>query len=104
TLGRIEAEETLAIAVPHGAGRYHFGVKEAPPRQQTVKEPAMPVGPVHHRGDTEPMVEFRLHSLRDRTKAFSSIQYQFALPQPQERTQDPGNIFMTIGAFRPDRV
>jgi hypothetical protein len=25
------------------------------PRQQAMEEPAMPVGPFHHRGDAEPM-------------------------------------------------
>lgn len=50
---RIEAQQPLAVAMQHGAGGHHLGVEQGRTRQQTVEVPAMPVGPVHHRGDAE---------------------------------------------------
>jgi hypothetical protein len=37
--------------VQHRAGGQHFSIKRRPARKQAVEEPAMPVGPFHHRGD-----------------------------------------------------
>ena len=48
-----EAEQAPARTVDDGAGRDHLRVKPRPPRQETVEEPAMPIRPVHHRGDAE---------------------------------------------------
>ena len=50
-LGGIEAQKARAIAMQHRAGGEHLGVKQRAPRQQAMEEPAMPVGPFHHRSD-----------------------------------------------------
>jgi len=34
-----------------GTGRQHLRVKPGAPRHRTVEDPAMPVGPIHHRGN-----------------------------------------------------
>ena len=52
-LRRIEGEEPRAVAVDHRAGRHHLGVDERAPGEQAMEEPAVPVGPFHHRGDAE---------------------------------------------------
>ena len=44
---------TRTVAEAHGVGGHHLGVQQRAPRQVTVEHPAMPVGPVHHRGDAE---------------------------------------------------
>jgi hypothetical protein len=54
-LERIEADEPLAVAAQHRARRHHLGIEQCPTRQQPMEEPAVPVGPLHHRRDTEPM-------------------------------------------------
>ena len=48
-LGRIEAEQPRAVAVQHRAGGHHLGIEQRAARQQAMEEPAMPVGPFHHR-------------------------------------------------------
>ncbi len=50
-LQRIEPQQPLAIPVQHRRRRHHLGVKQRPARQRSVERPAMPIGPVHHRGD-----------------------------------------------------
>ncbi len=52
-LGRVEAQQLLAVAMDHRPGGDHLGIEQRPARQQTVEQPAMPVGPVHHRGNAE---------------------------------------------------
>jgi hypothetical protein len=52
-LGGIEADQPLAVAVEHRAGRHHLGVEQRPAREQAMEEPAVPVGPFHHRRDGE---------------------------------------------------
>jgi hypothetical protein len=52
-LERIKAEQPAAVAAQHRAGGEHFGVDLRPAREQAMEEPAMPIGPIHHRGDTE---------------------------------------------------
>ena len=52
----IEAEQPTAIAMNDGAGRQHLRVKPGTPRHQAMEDAAMPVGPVHHRGDRELVV------------------------------------------------
>jgi hypothetical protein len=54
-LGRIEAEKPRAIAMQHRPGGEHFGIEKRAARQQPVEEPAVTVGPFHHRSDTETM-------------------------------------------------
>ncbi len=49
----LEAEQARAIAVQHRAGRDHFGIEPRPARERPVERPAVPVGPIHHRGDGE---------------------------------------------------
>ena len=52
-LGRVIAQKPRPIAVQHCAHRQHFSIEQRAPRQQTMEEPAVPVGPFHHRSDTE---------------------------------------------------
>ena len=52
----IEAEQPRAVAMNDGAGRQHLRVEPRTPRHQTMEDAAMPVGPVHHRGDGKAMV------------------------------------------------
>ncbi len=56
-LGRIETEQTLAVAAQHRAGRDHLGIKQGPPAQQPQEIAAMTVRALHHRRDGEPAVE-----------------------------------------------
>ena len=62
-LGRI-ADQALAVAVNDGARRHHLGVEQRAPRHEAVEEPAMPVRPVHHGRDAEPMGGETLHFSR----------------------------------------
>ena len=48
-LGRIEADQPRAVAVNHRAGRHHLGVDQRAAREQPMEEPAVPIGPFHHR-------------------------------------------------------
>ena len=48
-LGRIEADQPVAVAVQHRAGGHHLGVDQRAARQQAMEEPAVPIGPFHHR-------------------------------------------------------
>ena len=50
-LGRIEPQQPRAVAVQHRAGGQHLGIEQRAARQQAMEEPAMPVGPFHHRSD-----------------------------------------------------
>ena len=50
-LARRIAEQPLAVAVDDRLGGDHLGVEQRAPRQQTMEDAAMPVRPVHHRGD-----------------------------------------------------
>ena len=52
-LGRIEAQQTLPVAMQDRRAGDHLGVEQGAPRQHPVEGPAVPVGPVHHRGDGE---------------------------------------------------
>jgi len=47
-LVRAEAEQALAIAMQHRAGRDHLAVQARVRRQQAMEIAAMTVGPVHH--------------------------------------------------------
>jgi len=51
----VEPEQPLAVAVDHRPGRQHLGVEPRAPRQQPVKDAAMPVSPVHHGCDGKSM-------------------------------------------------
>ena len=50
-LGGIKAQQTRPIAVQHRTGGQHLGIKQRATREQAMEEPAMPVGPFHHRSD-----------------------------------------------------
>ena len=52
----IKADEIITITEDHGLVDRHLGIEQCMPGQDTVKGPAMPVGPVHHRGDGKPSV------------------------------------------------
>ncbi len=52
-LGRIEVEMPRDVAVQQRAGRDHLGVEPRVPRDEAQEVPAVPVGPVEHRGDAE---------------------------------------------------
>jgi hypothetical protein len=54
-LRRVKPEEPLAMAVEHRLSANHFRVEHRPPRQQSMKEPAMAVGPFHHRCNAKSM-------------------------------------------------
>ena len=52
------SQQPRAVAMQHRAGGDHLGVEQRTARQQAMEEPAVPVGPFHHRRDckiaTEP--------------------------------------------------
>jgi hypothetical protein len=50
---RVESKQPRAVAMDHGARRQHLRIEPRPSRQQTMEDAAMPVGPVHHRGNGE---------------------------------------------------
>ena len=52
-LGRIEVEMPRHVAVRKRRRGDHLGVEARVLRQLAMEEPAMPVRPVHHRGDAE---------------------------------------------------
>src|SRR4029079_10499717 len=54
-LERVKGEKTPTIAMQHRARREHLRVDQRMPCEQTVKIPAVPVRPVHHRRDTKSM-------------------------------------------------
>ena len=54
-LGGIEVEVVWNIAVHERAARDHLGVEPRPARDQAEEVPAMPVCPVHHRSDAQPV-------------------------------------------------
>jgi hypothetical protein len=51
----IEADDPRTIAAQHRRGRHHLGIEERATAQQPMKEPAVAVGPLHHRRDAEAM-------------------------------------------------
>jgi len=51
--GCVESQQPLPVPVEDGLGRDHFRVEQSVGAQKAQKEPAMPVGPVHHGGDAE---------------------------------------------------
>src|SRR5262249_8459855 len=54
-LRRIIAQQPGAIAMQHPARSQHFSIEPRAAGEQPMEEPAMPVGPFHHRSDTETM-------------------------------------------------
>src|SRR5690606_17733872 len=52
-LDRIETEMPSGIAMGDGSAGDHFGEQQGLTRQQAMEETAMPVRPVHHRGNAE---------------------------------------------------
>ncbi len=51
----VHAEQARAVAVQDGRRGHHLGVEPRVARQLAVEGPAVPVRPVHHRSDREPM-------------------------------------------------
>ncbi|MCY1436852.1 hypothetical protein D9M71_529900 [compost metagenome] len=58
-LGLVMAQEPLGIAVQQGTGGDHFGVEQGVAGEQAQEEPAVAVGPVHHRRNAEPARRLR---------------------------------------------
>ncbi|MCY1304434.1 hypothetical protein D9M70_541880 [compost metagenome] len=52
-LGLVMAQEARGVAMQQRAGGDHLGVEQRVLRQQAQEEPAVTVGPVHHRRDGE---------------------------------------------------
>ena len=52
-LGGVEAEQPRAIAMQHGGGGDHLRIEPRAAREQAMEDPAMPVGPLHHRRHAE---------------------------------------------------
>ena len=52
-LGRIEVEMARHVTVQQRAGGHHLGVEPCAARDEAQEEPAVPVCPVHHRGDAQ---------------------------------------------------
>ena len=50
-LARIMGQQPRPVAVQHRAGGDHLGIDQRARCEQAMEEPAMPVGPIHHRGD-----------------------------------------------------
>jgi len=59
---RVEIEMMRNVTMHESRRRDHFGVQPGAPRDEPEKIPAVPVGPVHHRRDTEtPVVKTFSH-------------------------------------------
>src|SRR5262249_54398069 len=56
-LGGVVGQKPRAVAMQHRAGGDHLGVDQRAARQQAMEEPAVPVGPFHHRRDSERTVQ-----------------------------------------------
>jgi hypothetical protein len=52
-LSGIEVEVPRHVAELQGTGRDHLGIEPGARSQQAQEIPAMPVGPVHHRRNTQ---------------------------------------------------
>ena len=52
-LACIEADQPFPVAADHRFGRHHLGIEQGVLRQPAMEHPAMPVGPLHHRGHGE---------------------------------------------------
>ena len=83
-LGRIEIEVMRDVAVRERAARDHLGVEPRVRRDQAQEEPAVPVGPVHHRRDAQSMRQV-IHSVDNFVAAANSGQ-----PQRGIVTNGPG--------------
>ena len=64
-LGRVEIEVVRDVAVRERPARDHLGVEARARRDEAQEEPAVPVGPVHHRRDAEAMRRDRRGERRD---------------------------------------
>ena len=54
-LRRIEIEMTRHVAELQRTGGHHLSVEMCPRADQAQEKPAMAVGPVHHRGNAQPV-------------------------------------------------
>ena len=50
---RYEGKQPLAVPVQDRLRRHHLRVEPRAAREQPMEEPAVPIRPVHHRGDAE---------------------------------------------------
>ena len=69
-LGRIETQQPRPVAMQDRARRQHLGIEQRPARERAMEEPAMPVGPFHHRrhgkAAVKLLIEFILRVSSDR--------------------------------------
>ena len=59
----IEAEQARAVAMDHRIRYHHFGVKQRTARQLPMKEPTVPIGPIHHRRNGQAILVIFTHFL-----------------------------------------
>jgi hypothetical protein len=52
-LGRIVRQQPRTRAMKHRAGGDHLGIDQGTAREQAVEEAAVPIRPLHHRGNAE---------------------------------------------------
>jgi hypothetical protein len=52
----VKSKQPRAVAMNDGPGGQHLRVEFCTPRHQAMEDAAMPVGPIHHRGDGEAMI------------------------------------------------
>src|SRR4051812_35901491 len=57
---RVEAQQSLAVAMQHRLGRHHLGIEQGMPRQGAMQDAAGTIGPVHHRRDGEAISHGRM--------------------------------------------
>src|SRR5204863_7102726 len=74
-LGWVIAQKARAIAMQHRTACEHFGIEQRATREQPMEEPAMPVGPFHHRSDTKSAGPI----LAGVVRAFSHCQFRLGL-------------------------
>jgi hypothetical protein len=53
----IEPEQPPAIAMNDRASRQHLRIKPGTPGHQAMEDAAMPVGPIHHRGNGKSSIQ-----------------------------------------------
>ena len=51
--GRIKVEQTMQVTMKNRTGGDHLGVEQRMGGQQPMKEPAVSIGPLHHRRNTQ---------------------------------------------------
>ena len=90
-----EAEQARAIAVQDGVGGDHLGVEERMAREPAMEGPAVPVRPIHHRGDAELYVleiaRIFLYLRHVRTRMHTPLFAPYPLPTGDRRSAARAN-------------